>query len=97
MLNREIEGFLYDEITLRYYKENDYKDKISIFPTGFKRISFAFGLPKESPLRKKVNYALLSLMEKPDWAFLLKRYGLGENFEEIQMDDMEKQKNRHRN
>lgn len=97
VLNREIEGFLYDEITLRYYKENDYKDKISIFPTGFKRISFAFGLPKESPLRKKVNYALLSLMEKPDWAFLLKRYGLGENFEEIQMDDMEKQKNRHRN
>ncbi len=97
VLNREIEGFLYDEITLHYYKENDYKDKISIFPTGFKRIPFAFGLPKESPLRKKVNYALLSLMEKPDWAFLLKRYGLGENFEEIQVADMEKRKNRHRN
>jgi len=94
---REIEGFLYDEITLRYYKENDYKDKISISPTSFRRIPFAFGLPNESPLRKKINYALLSLMEKPDWAFLLKRYGLGENFEEIQLTDMEKRKKRHGN
>ncbi|MEI6155386.1 MAG: transporter substrate-binding domain-containing protein [Deltaproteobacteria bacterium] len=97
VLNREIEGFLYDEITLRYYKENDYKEKISISPTGFKRIPFAFGLPNESPLRKKINYALLSLMEKPGWAFLLKRYGLGENFEEIQLTDMEKRKKRHGN
>lgn len=81
VLGGEIDGFLYDEITLHYYKENDYRDEISVYPTSLKRFSFAFGLPSESPLRKEVNYALLDLMEKPDWSFLLKRYGLEENYE----------------
>lgn len=84
VLRGETEGFLYDEITLHYYKDNDYKDKISVYPTNSQRFMFAFGLPKESPLRRKVNYALLSLMEKPDWVFLLKRYGLDQNFEQSQ-------------
>jgi len=82
LLNGKIEGFFYDEITLHYYKDNDYKNRISVYPTGSRRFSFAFGLPKESPLRRKVNFALLSLIEKPDWVYLLKRYGLKQNFEE---------------
>jgi len=35
---------------------------------------------------------LLNLMEKPDWAFLLNRYGLGENFEEKPMVILKKRK-----
>jgi ABC-type amino acid transport substrate-binding protein len=84
VLKGEIDGFLYDAITLHYYKDNDYKDKITVYQTDFKRYFFAFGLPRNSPLLKTINVSLLSLMEKPDWGFLLKRYGLEENFEEIQ-------------
>jgi ABC-type amino acid transport substrate-binding protein len=84
VLKGEIDGFLYDAITLHYYKDNDYKDKITVYQTNFKRYFFAFGLPRNSPLLKTINVSLLSLMEKPDWGFLLKRYGLEENFEEIQ-------------
>ncbi len=84
VLNGEVEGFLYDAITLHYYEGNDYKDKIFVHPTGFKRFFFGFGLPKNSPIAKKVNIAILSLMERPDWAYILKRYGLQENFESIQ-------------
>jgi ABC-type amino acid transport substrate-binding protein len=83
VLNKEIEGYLYDEITLRYYKDNDYKDKIEVYPTNLKRFSFAYGLPKDSPWRTKIDVALMDLMEKPDWAFLLSRYGIGQDFEEI--------------
>ncbi|MCX5812257.1 MAG: transporter substrate-binding domain-containing protein [Proteobacteria bacterium] len=82
LIKRKIEGVLYDEITLNYFKYNTYKDRISTYPTNFRRFQFAFGLPKDSPYRAKINYALVSLIEKPDWPFLLKRYGLGENFEE---------------
>ena len=92
LINGQIEGLLYDEITLHFYKDNDYKDKISVYPTSFKRFFFAFGLPKDSPLRSDLNYALLTFMEKPEWTFLLKRYGLAENFEEIPMPERKRGK-----
>jgi len=96
VLKGEIEGYLYDAITLHYYADNEYKDKITVYQTNFKRFFFAFGLPKNSSLHKKINIALLSLMERPDWAFLLKRYGLEENFEEIQKPDTKMRKTNHK-
>lgn len=83
IFNKEVEGYLYDEITLRYYSHKDYKDKIVVYPTSLRRFSFAYGLPKNSPWRTKIDVALMKIMEKPDWAFLLSRYGIGQNFEEI--------------
>jgi ABC-type amino acid transport substrate-binding protein len=83
LLNKEIEGFLFDEVTLHYYMDNDYKGKISVDSTNARRCPFAFGLPKESPWRTRINASLLNFMEKPDWVFLLNRYGLGPNFEQI--------------
>ncbi len=82
LLRKEIDGFLYDEITLNYYGQTDYKGKISVSPTDARRFFFGFGFSKESPWRRKVNSAILNLMEKPDWAFLLRRHGLGADFEE---------------
>jgi len=81
VINRQIDGFLYDEITLSYYRDHDYKGKIVVSPTGLRRFFFGFGLPWGSLWRGKVDAALLNLREKPDWAFLLNRYGLGENFD----------------
>lgn len=81
VLRRQIDGLLYDEITLSYYRDHDHKGKIVVSPAGLRRFFFGFGLPWGSPWRGKVDAALLSLMEKPDWAFLLNRYGLGQNFD----------------
>jgi ABC-type amino acid transport substrate-binding protein len=78
----EVDGFLYDEITLNYHRDNEYKDRISVYPTNSRRLAFAFGLPRESPIRKGLNYSLLKLIESPNWPYLLKRYGLEENFEQ---------------
>jgi polar amino acid transport system substrate-binding protein len=83
LLNKEIDGYVYDEVTLHYYMDHDYKGKISVDPTDLRRFAFAFGFPKDSPWRTRINACLLSFIEKPDWAFLLNRYGLGPNFEEI--------------
>jgi ABC-type amino acid transport substrate-binding protein len=84
VLSKEVEGFLYDEITLHYYRDKNYKNKISVYPTSLKRFAFAYGLPKNSPLRAGINVALMDFMEKPDWIYLLSRYGVGQNFEEIE-------------
>ena len=83
LLNREIDGYLYDEVTLHYYMDHDYKGKISVDPTDLRRFAFAFGFPKDSPWRTPINASLLTFTEKPDWVFLLSRYGFGQNFEEI--------------
>ena len=83
LLNKEIDGFVYDEVTLHYYMDHDYKDKISVDPTDLRRFAFAFGFPKGSPWRTPINASLLTFIEKPDWVFLLSQYGLGQNFEEI--------------
>ncbi len=91
VLSGEVEGFLYDMITLHYYEGMDYKDRIFVHPTGFRRFFFGFGLPRNSPLTKSLNISLVSLMEKPDWAYMLKRYGLQENFENIQLPSNIKQ------
>lgn len=97
VLKGEIDGYLYDAITLHYYEDNDYKDKISVYQTNFKRSFFAFGLPKNSPLLKKINISLLSLMERPDWGFMLKRYGLEENFEAIRLPGTKMRKTKYQN
>ena len=82
-MSKEVEGYLYDEITLRYYRDKYYKGKISVYPTNLGRFSFAYGIPKDSPWRTKINVALMNLIERHDWAFLLSRYGIGQDFEGI--------------
>ena len=82
ILDKRIEGFLYDEITLVYYRDNEYKNMISVYPTETKRFFFAFGFPKNSRIRSRVDYAILDYIEKPEWPLDLQRYGLEENFEE---------------
>jgi polar amino acid transport system substrate-binding protein len=85
VLKGEVDGFLYDMVTLHYYQGIDYKDKIYVHQTGFRKFFFGFELPRNSPITKQLNVSLLRLMEKPDWAYMLKRYGLQENFESIQL------------
>ncbi len=84
LLAGTVEGFLYDEITLHYYKNNTYRGRISVYPTKFKRFFYGFAYTKGSPWRTTVDYGILRLKEKPDWAFILRRHGLEDNFEEIQ-------------
>lgn len=83
VLSKHVDGYLYDEITLRYYTGREYKERITVYPTSLRRFSFAYGLPKDSPWRSKINVALMNFMERPDWAFMLGRYGFGQNFEEM--------------
>jgi polar amino acid transport system substrate-binding protein len=80
LLEKKIEGFLYDEITLHYYAEKPYRGKITVLMTDLKSQSIGFGMPKNSVLRKPINIAILSIIEGPLWESILNRYGLDRNF-----------------
>jgi ABC-type amino acid transport substrate-binding protein len=84
-----IDAFLYDEITLHYLQAHQYRNRISVYPTKSLRFMFAFGLPKDSPMLRDVNCALLKLIESRDWGFFLGRYGLEPNFEQTKASEAE--------
>lgn len=81
LINKKIDGFLYDEATLHYYAEGKYRGIITVHPTSLKEIVIAFGMPHNSPLRKPINISLLKLLDEPVWESILSRYGLDSNFE----------------
>ncbi len=81
LLGKKIDGVFYDEMTLRYYADRLYKERLSVYPTDLKRIQIAFAMPAESKLRKPINKALLTIMNEPLWESLLDRYGFKENLE----------------
>jgi len=84
LINEKIDGFLFDEVTLHYHADRAYRGKISVSATDMKRIPYAFGFPQNSPLRKKINIAMLKIMDEPIWEAILKYYGLGQNMESIE-------------
>ena len=81
LLDKKIEGFMFDEITLHYIIDRDYPGKFTLYSTNLKRFQFAFGMPTGSPLRKPVNSAILNVTNDPLWEVLLDKYGFKENFE----------------
>lgn len=80
LLEKKIEGFLYDEVTLHYYAEKPYRGKIEVHRTVIKPLSIGFGMPRNSNLRKPVNIAMLNVLESPVWESILNRYGLDKDF-----------------
>jgi polar amino acid transport system substrate-binding protein len=78
LTKKQIDGFLYDEVTLNYYASKAHGQPLSVYPTKMKRIYYAFAMPNRSPLRKEINASLLSIMHEPYWDFLADYYGLSE-------------------
>ena len=81
LLSKKIDGALSDEITLNYFEEQLYRGAISIYPTDLKRHAFALAMPKDSPMRRSVNVALVKIMDEPAWDAILDRYGFDKNVE----------------
>jgi polar amino acid transport system substrate-binding protein len=79
LANKRVDGFLYDEATLKYYASTPHGSSVSVYPIQMKRLQYAFSMPNGSPIRKEINAALLSLMNEPYWDFLADHYGFSEN------------------
>ena len=70
---------------LSHLIEETLRDKIapkpSVAPQPFRRLTTAGGEGVRPGVDLNNSAALLALMEKPEWGFLLERYGLGKNFD----------------
>ncbi len=65
LLDKKIDGFMYDEGYLHYLSETRYRGKISVYPTDLMPYRRAFAMPRNSALRKPFNIALLRVIERP--------------------------------
>lgn len=81
VLEKKIDGFLYDETTLYYISDREYPGKFTVYSTNLKRFQFAFGVPMGSTFRKPINAAMLNTINDPLWEIILDKYGFKENFE----------------
>jgi polar amino acid transport system substrate-binding protein len=82
LINKHIDGFLFDEATLNYEAPRVHQQALSVYPIRTRPYPFAFSMPMGSPFRKEINISLLSLMNEPYWEFLAEHYGLSESLNE---------------
>lgn len=70
---------VYDAPILQYLALTEFAGKVEMLPYVFDRQYYGFGLPNKSPLRKRLNQALLQELESARWAQALRMY-LGEDY-----------------
>ena len=82
---KQIDGLFIDEVALAYYAVKERETEIRIHPTDFKPRRYAFAFPKGSQIRRSIDFALVEIMERPEWETLANRYGLDTNLEAKQL------------
>lgn len=60
---REVSAVVYDAPLLQYAVKEDPDDSLQLVPVIFEQQNYAIGLRQDSPLRERINHALLSLNE----------------------------------
>ena len=69
-----IDGFVNDEVLLRYLVSKSFPGEIIVLERGFETGFYAMGLQKDSPLRDEINLHLLEYVQGPEWPGVLRRY-----------------------
>jgi polar amino acid transport system substrate-binding protein len=71
---RRIDAFVQDEHVLRYQVKNDYPGRVQVLPGTYDEYFVSIAVQEKSPLRKKINRALLKFMATEEWTTLMNRY-----------------------
>ncbi|WP_262503942.1 transporter substrate-binding domain-containing protein [Sphingosinithalassobacter sp. CS137] len=64
----EIDAFVYDRPLLTYLLKGEAGDALRLVPGSFGRQDYGFALPPESPMRERLNRALLERIESRAWS-----------------------------
>lgn len=76
VLNGQVDGYLCLEIRANFYANSEYKGRISAYSTKLRSYPCALAMPRQSPVRRQINVAVLKLLDESAWDFLLDRYGV---------------------
>jgi len=71
---RRIDALVQDEHILKYQVKSDYPGRVRVLPGTYDEYFVSIALQEESPLRKKINRALLKFMGTEEWTALMNRY-----------------------
>ena len=71
---RQIDAFVQDEHVLRFLAKQDFAGRVQVLPGTYDEYFVSIALQQNSPLRKPINKALLSLMKTQQWTELGNRY-----------------------
>ena len=74
LANREVGAVIYDAPILNYLVHSEPTSPLMVLPNTFMRQDYAFGLPKKSPLREKINIVLLEHISTEQWKATLSHY-----------------------
>src|SRR5271157_1240534 len=75
VLNGQVDGYLCFETRANFFANHEYSGRISVYTTKLKAHLYALAMPRQSPLRRPINVAVLRLMNDSVWESLLDRYG----------------------
>jgi len=90
VLTGQIDGYLCFETRANFYATHDYTGRVSVYATRLKPHLYALAMPKNSPLRRPINVAMLQLSRDSVWESLLERYGLEQGSSEVALPTSQK-------
>ncbi|MBK1989804.1 transporter substrate-binding domain-containing protein [Sphaerospermopsis aphanizomenoides BCCUSP55] len=74
LLNKKADAIVFDAPVLLFYAANEGKGKVEVVGSIFREENYGIVLPNESPYRKKINSALLSLKENGTYQALYDKW-----------------------
>ena len=75
--NGKIEALVYDAPIMNFLiHDNNFAKKIKVLPFQLSKQYYSFSMPKNSPLRDKINPLLVRQINTFEWKQLLKKYNL---------------------
>ncbi len=74
LANKNIDAFVGDEPVIRYLINHKFKNQLTVLPQGFETEYLGFGLPENSPLLKRIDLILLSIIYSNRWPDLTRNY-----------------------
>jgi ABC-type amino acid transport substrate-binding protein len=70
----KVDAVVADQPSLRYLAARDHQGVVQVSPIVLEPLSYAIGLPPDSPLRETLNRALLAVLEQDSWIDVERRY-----------------------
>lgn len=71
----DLEAFVYDAPIMKYIiKKENLSSKVRVLPVTLEQVYYAFALPTDSPLREKLNRAIIDKISNPEWKDVLYNY-----------------------
>lgn len=72
--NKKVDAMVYDTPLLQYNIKESFSDDLMMLDSLFEGQNYGIALPESSPLREKINRAILDIIHSMEWKGILRKY-----------------------